>query len=118
MMNSRKIFFMKLFYFFEGDDFHTFDPDALEKSIAKFGWNCKVVRKLNKEYLTDIVKKTDEGLEKLGYILGCRDMKQKLSKEELDKIIKQIEESCTTEVVGDSEIKYGESLHCLIIVSK
>jgi len=101
-----------------GDDFHTFDPDALEKSIAKFGWNCKVVRKLNKEYLTDIVKKTDEGLEKLGYILGCRDMKQKVSKEELDKIIKQIEESCTTEVVGDSEIKYGESLHCLIIVSK
>ena len=102
----------------QGDDFHTFDPDALEQNLAEYGWKCKVMRKANKEYVTDIVKRTDAGIEKLGYILGCRDMKNKVAQEDLDKIIRQIDESSTTEVIDGSEIKYGESLHFLIIIHK
>ena len=77
-----------------------------------------MLKKVSREYVTDIVKRTDEGIEKLGYILGCRDIKQKIAPEELDKIISQIGECSTTETINGIEISYGESLHCLIIIQK
>ena len=77
-----------------------------------------MMRKLNKEYVTDIVKKTDGGIEKLGYIMGCRDIKSKLLEEEVDKIVKEIDDTSKKETIDGNETQYGESLHCLIIVYK
>lgn len=102
----------------KGDDFHKFNSNALEETVAKYGWKCKVISKVNKDFVTDIVQRTDEGTEKLGYILGCRNIKEKLAREELDKIIDQIDKTSKKEMVDGAEIRFGESMHCLIIMQK
>lgn len=88
------------------------------ESVAKYGWKCEVMRKVNKEMVTDIVSRSDEGIEKLGYILGCRNIKDRLSSEELEKIINQIDKTSKKELLNGVEHQYGESLHCLVIINK
>ena len=93
----------------------TKEADYLRTVAAEFGWKCKIMEEVHKEDITEVLLKSERGLEKLGYVLECRDICQKLTKDDLDEIFKQIEKEAQTEVVDGKEVRYGESLHHMII---
>ena len=106
---------MNIFPFLE-EPCQTLDDNALSKQVVELGWSCKVFSKYNKEYVTDILDRTEAGIEKLGYILGCSDLKRKMPGEDLEKILQQIDKKAKKEVVDGKEIRFGESLHHMIMI--